>query len=399
MGSTTGLRLLSGMALSVILARAMGVEGFGTLMGWFAVGGLFSLPVNYGMGPLILREAVRQDDQGQLLLRQALGLKVVIAVPVLMAAFAYGWWTDGPLLVLAVLLLTHMVDSCVDLFGSVLRANGHYATETVFATFQAVAQFGVIVAAVLVSTATLAVAGAFLLSRFMPLFLAVWAIRKKTGMTVRPCFRNVSGMAKLGFHYFVDNGLQTAIQFVDVVLLKALAGPVAVGNYQAGMKVVVGITQVINILVNATLPGLSRELVKTPVRWKHFWVSILSYGAIGALLSVPLFVFSQELAHLLFGLQFQDLPIVMKLLAIFLIVRFLSAGSGVLLAALGHQQIRSFAMLIGAIVLVTISQYLMRYYGAQGAALSVAVAYGVIGTILTIVLAVHVHRVNQGVLR
>ncbi len=380
------------MALSVVLARQMGVQDFGLLMGWFAVGGLFAIPVNYGLGPLILREAVHQADRGALLLQNIIGLKLAISLPIMLGAALYGGVVHAPVGIMIAMLLTHVIDSYIDLFSCMLRSHGQYSAETRFATLQAALQFVVVFCGVMTSTDPLVVAAAFLFSRLLSLALLVRTMRTSLQASLRPVFSNLRSTASMGFHYFVDNGIQSSLQYVDVVLLKIFAGPVAVGNYQAGMKIVIGLTQAINILVNATLPALSKQLAGKTLEWRPAIKSVILYGGVGAILSLPLFLFSDWISNVLYGHDFSELPATLQLLAGFLFLRFVGAGSGIVLVAIGDQRVRSLAMALGLVVLVAASAVLMPRFGAEGAAFSMIATYGTVAMLLLLTL---LHRVGN----
>ncbi len=383
------------MALSVVLARQMGVQDFGLLMGWFAVGGLFAIPVNYGLGPLILREAVHQADRGAFMLQEIIGLKMAISLPIILGALLYGGIVQAPVGIMVAMLLTHVIDSYIDLFSCMLRSHGQYAAETRFATLQAALQFFVVFCGVMLSTDPLVVAAAFLGSRLLSLALLVRTMRINLNASLRPVFSNLRRTASMGFHYFVDNGIQSSLQYVDVVLLKAFAGPVAVGNYQAGMKIVVGLTQAINILVNATLPALSKQLAGRTLGWRPAVQSLLLYGGVGAILSVPLFLFAGWISTVLYGHEFSELPATLQLLAGFLLLRFIGAGSGIVLVAIGDQRMRSLAMAAGLLILVAASAVMMPRFGAEGAALSMIITYGAVASILLLTLVLRVGKTTR----
>lgn len=397
MTATTGLRLGSGVALTVVLARVMGVDNFGQLMSWFAVGALLAVPVNYGLGPMLLREAVHQADGGLVLYRDSLGLMLAISIVITAIALPVGSYFHAPVALMAAMMLTHFIESFIQLNSALLRAQDKYIEETKFATIQAGLQFCIVLLASMAYPDPLVVALGFLASRIASVSILTLITKKHLNSNLAPRFTRLSQSVRSGFHYFLDYGLFSTMQYIDVVLLKILAGPTAVGLYQAGMKVAGGINQLINIFVNATLPTLSKRLSGTKLSLAHVLQSVSLYGTLGFILTLPLLLFPEWISATLFGPNFQGLDNVMQILGIFVIVRFIGSGSGVVLVAIGDQQMRSVIMFIGLLALITASYVLMQDQGAEGAAKAVVIAYSVIAILLTALLLSRVGKITASV--
>jgi O-antigen/teichoic acid export membrane protein len=390
MAGSTGLRLASGLLLFVVLAREMQIEQFGLLMTWFAIAALCAIPANFGLALFLLREGSRAEDRGTLLLNQIIGLKIFIigvtSTAILMASFALpiNTWLLWPL------LFTHTAEAFTELFCAQLRILGHYNLETKFVTKQAVFQLIIVGAFGLTNSSPTFVALGFLLSRLVTIVFATQAIRNVTGAIPIPSFMHIGLIAKRASAYFADFGVQSTLVQIDVVLLSYFSGSASVAIYQAGMKIVQGLSQLITIIVNVILPRLSRNLINRPLGWKETGQVTALFLVAGLTLSTPMYLGSKLISSLLYGAKFPSLPPVLELLALFLLIRFIGAAAGILLIASGEQKLRATIMSIALLVLYLAGSYFMPAYGAQGAALAMSITYAFIAISLSFIVILRV---------
>lgn len=389
MAGSTILRLLAGLLLFIVLARVVGPTDFGRLMIWFSIGALATLPCNYGLSIYLLREVPRSEHRGVQLLSDALFLKLIIStitvVVVIFVGFAFP--TDRWLFLL--LVAVHLTDSFTDLLCAYLRAGGSYSAETRFVTLQAVVQFCIVASVAWVTADLIAIAAAFLASRVVSVTLAVFAVRKHLDSPlVRTSWQRARSLLGSAHAYFVDFGVQSTLIQLDVVMLAHFAGAAAVGLYQAGMRLAHGISQAITIAVNVMLPRLSKESEMGRISVKRVVQVFVVFGTAGACVALPLYFLAPQIASLLYGNGFAGLDGVLRVIAMFLFIRFLGAAAGVLLIVLGDQRTRAMVM-VGAIAsLATLAAVLMPSGGAVGAAQAMVITYVLIALSLTTVLVV-----------
>ncbi len=385
MGGSTTLRLGSGLLLFVVLARVLGLENFGVVVTWFAVGALVALPTNFGLTPFLLREGSRAPDGGNEILGRAIGLKLVLLAITSFGLLLAGSLYPGAKLLLWPLFLTHATESFTELICARLRVAGAFSRETRNVTVQSLMYLVVVSAAALVWTDPIAVAFAFFVSRIVGLLLAARTLFLVIGAWPRPVFSKMANIVKMAKAYFVDYGLQASLVQVDVVLLNAYAGTVAVGLYQAGMRIAHGLSQTISILVNVVLPRLSRS-TRGPLPTSGAMTKVtLLFGMAGVVLGGGLFLASDFIAARVFGEGFLLVGPVLNILAFFLAIRFLGAAAGVLLIVSGRQGARAASSAAGLLVLCGVGAPLMSEQGAPGAAIAMCWAYACIAAMQWIV--------------
>jgi O-antigen/teichoic acid export membrane protein len=391
---STALRLASGLLVFVIAARQLGAVEFGVLMTVFAATGILAIPVNFGLSMFLLHEAAKSEDGGARLLSQAFGLKLLLAVPATLIVLCAASWLGLPLPAMLLLFLMHVIEACTELFCVRQRATGDFDRETKFVTSQSVMQFALIATTACLRPSIEWVAFAFFASRLMSFVTAGFSFGLFGDGFRWPTLTGGTAFVRRTTPFLLDYGAQSVLVQVDAVLLGALAGPAAVGVYQAGMRVVHGISQVISVMVNVALPRLSRRVLTQAI---DGWLAAkvwIAFSAIGALLATPLLCFGPQVSQLFFGATFDGLSSVLETLGLFLIVRFSAAGSGMLLIAMGEQRLRAGVMLSATAVLGVFGYFLMPQLGAIGAAYSILGAYGFILISQTILAA---YRLRQRV--
>lgn len=386
MAGSTGLRLASGLFLFVVLARVMGAAQFGILMTWFSVGALCALPSNFGLSLFFLREASRSEDRGADLIDHIFGLKIciVIGTAFLMAIASFAPQVNIQLL--WPLFFMNAFESFTDIFCAQLRVYGAYHLETAFVTKQAFLQFVIVAGIALTLQTPVSIALGFAISRLISLCVAAFEVRQVSGKLPKPIFSETTHIAKKSVGYFADFGFQSALIQVDVVLLSIFSGTTAVGVYQAGMRIVHGVSQLITVMVNVLLPRLSRQLLKEKLGWQVSGKIVGVFVFAGLCFGTPLYFGADLIAPLLYGTAFPSLPSVLKVLALFLLVRFSGAAAGVLLIASGEQTRRAIVMALALCVLCATAAYLMPHFGAVGAALAMCITYLFIAACLSGVL-------------
>jgi len=129
------LRLLFGQlasrlvefALYLLLARRLGVEGFGLYMFAFSFTLLFSVLADCGVSTVLTREVARAPERTRALLGDVLRIKIVLGVVALAAVLAVAALTGQPrssMVFIGLFTLGMLIHSAAAVFEALLRADG-----------------------------------------------------------------------------------------------------------------------------------------------------------------------------------------------------------------------------------------------------------------------------------
>ena len=375
MAFSTYFRIGSQLLVFLLLARMLGAEQFGLFSYWFSITSLVAIPVNYGFGVQLLREAAREPEQRQTIVNQMLAAKLLLTLAVLaLCALASGCISSLPLFWL--LLITALFESYVDFYNFALRSQGGYASEARVTFAASLLQLVLVAGTALLAPSLVPVAAAYCASRALALLMT-----RRTARTGAPSggalqFAPASLVATLrsGFPYAADMGVTVFNNAIDVILLKQLATVRVVGIYQAGLRLMMGGTTPAMVVSNVYLPRVS-ALDSSSKEYARAVADLnLKMVALGGGISVLLALFSEPLTEILFGAEYQELAQLLPWFALVLVLRYVAASFGINLTAAGHQSVRVVANLLYLAVFLVASFLLIPTHQAVGALMAGACA-------------------------
>ena len=367
MGSSTAVRLVSGLLSFALMARLLGPVPFGIVMFWLSVATLVTLVCNYGFTSYVLREIGAYPDTAHTVMSEVLSAKILIgAIVLILSVVALPFLDKGNLAIYLLLLLAQLADSTSDFLNVGYRATNRYDIETRIATAASVLQLG-LVAGIVWSypTATIA-AFAYFVSRSCVLVMT-WISMRQYFAALKPASVNMAWhRIRAAVSYAADFGLQSLFGQIDSIVLNCSIGPSAVGLYQAGMRLFLGGSQVATVLGNVFIPTASRAYITGDKFYDvliKLQVTFIGVGIIGAIFFCAL---PQQITFLLYGHKYQLLSTYLPLFGILFLVRFFASGWGITLTISGNQGIRSKIIFVHWLVLLAAALYLVPEYGVAG---------------------------------
>lgn len=390
---TTGVRLLTGLVLFVLLAREWSVGQFGQFMYLFSIAALLVLACEFGFTQQILREIGRAPSQARTLMGEYLGAKVWLTLLTACLALGFAWLTDlsaNDVAVLSALLLAALFMSYADFLMACFRALGSFGEETkltvwgnlLFFVLACAALFGVTDTALMSG----AVAGAMATARAVQLLMTWRVFKRRVPEPLQPAFDPSSSIAtiKKSSAYGADVAVGAAFTNLDTVLIAHTLGAEGVGVYQAIARIYQGMVLLPAILGSLFLPRLSRSLDDAPAFQKNcqqLSLSLLVGGAVAA----AFFVWGGPLIALVYNDNlFQRSAELLPWFALFVFVRFVASIHGVVLTALGRQGVRALIYVVALVVMVATAPYLLQHHAESGMVMASTLAYALLGTLFAI---------------
>lgn len=367
MGTSTGLRILSGLVTFVFLARILGPDSFGHFMLFFSVATILGLIANYGLTPYMLREIAIQQDQVSKLIGEVLTAKLILAVTMLMIVLPVCFLYESKFkLAFLLLFIAMLFDSLTEFLNTGYRATNRYASETKVATLASVLQLLVTLIIVYLHPTVLAAAFATMCSRIIVSLITLQDQNKYlSGIQLGSINSGISQL-KFAFAYAVDFILQSLMGQVDSIVINQMIGISAVGVYQAGMRVFQGCAQSANVLANVFIPRLANKTNLKQMQVKEIQYVQLSFIGVGLLLGLIMAVGALPITHLLFGTKFHELAILFPWFGLLFFVRFFASSQGVILTSTGMQTYRTYANLGLWIVVFFCAYFLVPSLGVKG---------------------------------
>lgn len=343
---SSAARLGSSFLLFVGIARLYGPEAFGQFTTAHAIMALFLIVADLGLDTLLALEVARNQASAASVLGKFAAAKAVVAVAASLAMVVLGLFRpfDETTSMLMIILGVSVGFSALMNFEfALLRGleQLHHETRVTFLINVAALVLLLLVGYLQAPLTTAALV--YALTRVAGYALArhrasrVLAVpRARLAFTEWPEVRGKAAMfaAYLLFGYLFFQ--------LDTLLLAALKGSQEVGVYQAVFKVVAVALVIPDVAVAALLPTLARLHHDAPDQW-------LALGGlmgkalllVGLPIAVVMLVYPDCVVTALYGAgAFPDAPLIMRIFAGVVWIRFIAEASGLMLTTSGNQLVR-----------------------------------------------------------
>lgn len=392
-----GGRVLVQAAYFVIVARALGAEGFGAFAGVVALVALVGPLASLGVLNLMIRGGAR--DRAQLPAQYATALAVCLVT--------------GALLVPALLLVrplvapgevTWAVLTCIavaDLFGSranELAAAAYQAAETmgrsarILLGLQVARAAGAV--ALLLSPADFTLqswALVYAASTLIPSAISAVRAAKDVGFA-RPDWRTYRRDWKIGLLFSIGLSSQTLYNDIDKVMLAKLSTLEATGIYTAAYRLVDMAFIPARALLAAANPRFFREGIKGVTATARLTRRLLAPGIGYCLFSAVALLAFADAVPLVLGSDYAASVDALRALAIIPLLKVLHYLPADALTGADMQGTRTVAQVAAAGLNIGLNLALIPAHGYWGAVWASLVADGALAVIMWIILAVKVRR-------
>lgn len=350
-----GSRLMTNLLLFIILARAWGPGGFGTFSVAFSTATLIALIVDFGFAAYVLREVGAREELAASLVRDALWAKLLLVLPccLVAAVVVHASGEAIPLALVAPMLLSAMLLSFSDIFSSALRGVGRFFNESVIVSACNLLQFFASAGAAMAGASAVMVCWIFVAARLvMMLALVVSFVRSHPQSDFRPMgFTRLREVYLALWPYGIDNTLSVGWAQLDVIVVRMLYGTHIVGLYAAGQRVIQGLSAMAPIFGNVVIPRLARAAHSRDSRTVVLSARAMCViWAVGLVLALPLVLVPQQMTRLLFSTGYVGLAEFLPLFGVLLLTRYLAAGTGMVMTALGLQLQRVVSQGVGLLL-------------------------------------------------
>ena len=372
MALSTALRLLTGVVIFIVMARMWGPEKFGNFMYWFTVTSLVGLVVDYGFGQQLMREIGHSKEKTRSIVDGVMAAKALLTVGVVLVC-ALGsitpWGQSQPLAVFWILLATCVASSFAETFNAVFRGLGQYHEETVIAAWVNFIHFGGVLLLLSLNYGVIAVALVFLFSRLLFVALTLRTYFRIAPPASNPSARFVTNAVRNlreGLPFAAEAGFTNFQSQADTLIVHHFLGPVAVGIYQSGLRLMQGANTFAQVLSNVYLPSMASKMqdkVALKAIVNRLFLQLLALGA----LSFAVFSLGAPyITNTLYGSKFQELTPLLPWFGVLLLVRYIVACHGITLSAVGLQSARVAAIALALLALFTSSYFLVPRFELLG---------------------------------
>lgn len=388
MGVIVLTRLGGTLLAFVVLARFLSLSDFGSFVSGYSLAMIVAVAVDYGFSHSLLRDVGADRGNASNYISGGLRAKFVLsALAIATAPVLASWFYPGTnAVVFYILICFAMFNSFAEFFGTALRALGRYHEEAIT---QSLCTLGMFAGMFIGGYNGLTAAGfAVVLAASKLVQLAVLFMILVNNVRVEKVLSNWGdSFAELRrcMPYAADQGTGKLLDNVDILIVSHALGPAAAGIYQAGQKLMLGLSAFAMVLSNVFLPRLASASNGDATQFRSLALKMAALMTMTGLAGSLIFVVNpRTLVDFIFGEGFSALAPLMPHFAILLVLRYLAGVFGILLTALGMQSVRLLANLVSlALVLIT-AFWLIQQFGIGGMIYSQIAAVIVLTVIYTV---------------
>ena len=376
----TGVSLL----LAVVLARLLGVKGFGTYAFCLSIVNLLTVPAELGGYQLLLREVAAYKAKSDFhfmhgLLQRVRRVSFLVSVMISLIAMGIGLWIyQGSWMMMPFLIAMAMIPllSIMNLNGACLCGLGHVLLSRTSSTLIPVLVLSIMglkywfsdivlspeftLSAQLLSTGVLFAVSCLFVSRVLP-----WEVKN-----IQPKYETARWFKSM-LPFVFAGSIQILNKETSIVMLNAMQGAEAVGLYRVAQRGAVLVSFGLMAVNLAIAPTISELFIKGEKRRLQHLISksILAVLAFSLPMTLFLIVGGRWLIPVVFGPEFSASYMPLVVLSVGQLVSAAMGSVGLILNMVGLERITALGVTVAAIVNVLLNVLLIPSLGTVGAAI------------------------------
>jgi O-antigen/teichoic acid export membrane protein len=364
------------LLLFAVLARMLGLEPYGELVGILAVAGILGTAMEFGFHTLLTRSVARKPEAAWPALTGAMLRQSALALPMLGVLYGYMQLADiSPETQVAGLLIgaSVWVRSLKETCRGVCRGLTRFDVEAVFLWTERASLLGICALALTLGGGLTAVGMVFLIVRVVDFTVFLMALRRLVGATAAVrVLPTATWLAAIPFA--VSNVLFIVYYQVDTAMLSVLSTARDTGLYGAVYRFVDLLQVLPRLLIVVAFPAMAVAWVSHRERFQELLGSlqqVLTCVALPVLFAT--LVWSEPLVRWAFGQDYAIGYPALRLLALGNYFAFQSLLLAQGLQASAHERLLA-KVLAGTVALnILLNALFIPVYGFLGAAVATAI--------------------------
>ena len=375
------LRMVVGLLVGVWVARYLGPEQFGLLSYSLSFVGLFSIVATFGLDEIVVRELVKDESRRDDLIGTAFWLKLFGAFVVLLAlAFAVKFTSNDDNTNILVFIIASAL-----IFQSFNVVDFYFQSKVmgkfiVYANLISLFISSIVKITLILNDASLiAFAWVVLFDGFILACGFIYFFLKHSTFRIKNLiFYKSTAIDLLKDSWpLIFSGAVLMIQArIDQVMIKEMINSTEVGYYSAAIRLIEAFGFIPVMLKISLYPSIlnsrkdSNELYQN--RLLNFYrLNFLLFLAV----AIPLFLFSEQIVILLFGIEYQSVGILLSIM----VIRLFFTNMGVARSAyILNENLMKFSlitMILGTITNIALNYLWIPWYGSKGAIIATIISF------------------------
>jgi len=377
-----GFALLAGMVVGVYVARYLKPESFGLLNYAISFVSIFSAFSTLGMDQIIVRELAKQSGKQSDLLGTGFILKLIgsviliVMMLIILLFMNHDPFTNTLIMIIAVAEIFKGFEVIAYFFQAQVLSKYVVQVQLVINLFISLIKVGlVLVHAPLIWFAIIIVIGSLLNA-----FGFIYAYHKREGTPWNWNFQKVLAYQLLRESWPIAlYGIALHIQSrIDQVMLGKMLNNVQVGQYSVALKFIEIFGFLPMVLMNTFAPAVSKAKTVSENLYRSRLVNLYRLMFLAFLLiAIPIYLFSERVIEILYGLEYQSAGYLLSLFALRLFFTNMGVGKSVFIINESLFKYSLLTVIIGAATNIALNYFLIPKYASIGSIVASMLSFAV----------------------
>ena len=366
------------LIIFIYIARVFGKSEFGKFGFALAFATISLVIVDFGINTSLIREISRNKKGVKKYVSNALIIKAFLSSITFLVASIFlkiGGYTDSIRIITYLMLLFVVLQSFTDLFYSVFRAFERMHYDSLIKVLR-MFSLSTLVFIVIMNKASITIVTLMfpITEIFVLIVSSIIYIKKFTKISLKLDVEFSKDILKISIPFWLSI-ISSSLIFVGVVILEDIRGSTEVGIYTAAFNLLLGLTYIPLMFSTAIFPVFSRYFVKDKPLLKLAYKKSFQYMLIlGLPITIGLYVYAKDIILLVYGSNYFDSIIAIKILSWIVLLRFVNITSGTTLSSINRQVSRVFSQATGGILNLLFSILLIPNLGFVGLCIALIIS-------------------------
>ena len=393
------ITLISSVILASLLARTLLPESYGKYTFAFSLTAIFAIFIDLGLNTLIIRDISRQKKVLGRYINNILTMQIVSSVLMSIGLFVCINLLNYPkdtTYAVYIIGLAVVITSFSSIVGSIFRAFEQMQYESIIETTKNLAFLALSAIFLLNGYGLITVCFIFLFTTILQ-FLFYWRvyIKKFSKPRLEFNFDFWKYLIKTGFSFAITGIFVVIYGRISTIMLSLMLGDSAVGLYNAPYNLIVALSFIPGAFLASIFPVLSAYFVSSKETLKKaYYLSFKYLLTISVPLVIGIFILSEKIILLIFGQEYLQSTIVLKILIWIQLFAFISWLMGIILNSAEKQKLFAYATGSGVIVNIVLNFFLIPQFGIKGAAFATLITQITVFSVLLYFIYTGVYKVK-----
>jgi O-antigen/teichoic acid export membrane protein len=366
------LRMVVGLFVGIWVARYLGPEQFGLFSYAASFVGLFTAFATLGLDGIVIRELIKDGSRRDKLIGTAFWLKffgaflVLIILGVTITLTSNDNQINSLIFIIASATLFQSFN-VIDMYFQSRVLSKYVVYANILSLFlSSLVKIALILnEAPLISFAYVVLFDSFVLAMGFLYFykknnlsIKLWRFDKKIALE----------LLKDSWPLILSGTVLMVQARIDQVMIKEMIGNSEVGLYSVALRLIESFGFVTILLKNSLYPAIEQSKRVSVSIYQHRLLNFYRLNFfLFLIIAIPIFIFSEQIVLLLYGIEYQDAGVLLALMASRLFFTNMGVSRGVFILTENLMKFSLLTMILGTITNVVLNYFWIPLYGGKGA--------------------------------